>query len=44
MTVLDYDELFEGLRSRLVPLLAKIMEAKEKMEIPSVPKDMTFPC
>ena len=43
MTVLDYDELFEGLRSRLVPLLAKIMEAKEKMEIPSVPKDMTFP-
>ena len=42
MTVADYDELFEGLRVRLVPLLAKIMEAKKNMSIPELPSEMKF--
>lgn len=42
MTVADYDELFEGLRVRLVPLLAKIMEAKRNMSIPKLPSEMEF--
>ena len=42
MTVADYDELFEGLRVRLVPLLAKIMEAKKNMSIPKLPSEMKF--
>ena len=41
MTVGDYDPLFSGLKARLVPLLAKIMESGT--EIPRLPEDMVFP-
>ena len=41
MTVEDYDPLFAGLKSRLVPLLSKIM--KSEVEIPRLPDEMTFP-
>ncbi len=41
MTVEDYDPLFSGLKSRLVPLLAKIMDSD--VEIPRLPDEMTFP-
>ncbi len=40
MTVEDYDPLFSGLKQRLVPLLAKIMDSN--IEIPRLPEDMTF--
>ena len=41
MTVEDYDPLFAGLKSRLVPLLSKIMQSE--VEIPRLPEEMTFP-
>ena len=42
MTVNDYDPLFDGLKKRLVPLLQKIMKAKEVTPDPVLPEDMTF--
>ena len=42
MTVNDYDPLFDGLKQRLVPLLQKIMKAKEVTPDPVLPEDMTF--
>ena len=42
MTVEDYDPLFDGLKQRLVPLLQKIMKAKETNPDPVLPKEMTF--
>mgnify|MGYP001977142042 FL=1 len=41
MTVEDYDPLFAGLKSRLVPLLSKIMQSD--VVIPRLPEEMTFP-
>ncbi len=41
MTVSDYDPLFAGLKSRLVPLLEKIMASN--VQIPRLPESMTFP-
>jgi carboxypeptidase Taq len=43
MTVDDYDPLFDGLKQRLVPLLQKIMKAKETNPDPKLPEGMTFP-
>ena len=43
MTVADYDLLFEELRQSLVPLLGKIMLAKEKNPGPSIPSTSNFP-
>ena len=42
MTVNDYDPLFDGLKQRLVPLLHKIMKAKEVTPDPVLPEEMTF--
>ena len=42
MTVADYNPLFEGLRERLVPLLQKIMKAKETNPDPVLPEGMVF--
>ena len=42
MTVSDYDPLFSGLRSRLVPLLQKITAAQEIRKDPSLPADLRF--
>ena len=42
MTVEDYDPLFDGLKQRLVPLLQKIMKAKETNPDPILPEEMTF--
>ena len=43
MKVSDYDPLFAGLKSRLVPLLHKIMEAKKLTPDPTLPSQMSFP-
>ena len=43
MKVSDYDPLFAGLKSKLVPLLQQIMEAKKSHPDPKLPEDMTFP-
>lgn len=43
MTVEDYDPLFAGLRSRLVPLLQAITEAQSAAKDPSLPDNITFP-
>tara|TARA_Y100001978_G_scaffold37235_2_gene33220 strand:+ start:1965 stop:3461 length:1497 start_codon:yes stop_codon:yes gene_type:complete len=43
MKVSDYDPLFAGLKSKLVPLLQKIMEAKKSNPDPNLPPEMTFP-
>ncbi len=43
MTVNDYDPLFDGLKKRLVPLLQKVMKAKESNPDPVLPDEMTFP-
>ena len=43
MKVSDYDPLFSGLKSRLVPLLQNIMEAKKINPDPTLPNDVTFP-
>ena len=43
MKVSDYDPLFAGLKSRLVPLLHKIMEAKKLTPDPTLPSEMSFP-
>lgn len=43
MKVSDYDPLFAGLKSRLVPLLQNIMEAKKINPDPTLPNDVTFP-
>ena len=43
MKVSDYDPLFAGLKSRLVPLLQNIMEAKIINPDPTLPNDVTFP-
>ena len=43
MKVSDYDPLFAGLKSRLVPLLQNIMEAKKINPDPTLPNDATFP-
>ena len=43
MKVSDYDPLFAGLKSRLVPLLQNIMEAKKINPDPTLPNDITFP-
>ncbi|RPG77320.1 MAG: carboxypeptidase M32 [Euryarchaeota archaeon TMED248] len=42
MTVEDYDPLFDGLKQRLVPLLQKIMKAKETNPDPVLPEEMIF--
>jgi carboxypeptidase Taq len=42
MTVNDYDPLFDGLKKRLVPLLQKIIKAKESNPDPQLPKEMVF--
>ena len=41
MTVEDYDPLFAGLKSRLVPLLSQIMQSD--VAIPRLPEEMRFP-
>ena len=43
MKVSDYDPLFAGLKSRLVPLLQNIMEAKKINPDPTLPNDIIFP-
>ena len=43
MKVSDYDPLFAGLKSRLVPLLQNIMQAKKINPDPTLPNDVTFP-
>ncbi len=43
MKVSDYDPLFAGLKSRLVPLLQSIMEAKKINPDPTLPNNVTFP-
>ena len=43
MTVADYDPLFAGLRERLVPLLAKIMESKQNIPDVEIPDSASFP-
>jgi len=43
MKVSDYDPLFAGLKSKLVPLLHKIMAAKKVTPDPTLPSEMSFP-
>lgn len=43
MKVSDYDPLFAGLKSKLVPLLQQIMAAKKITPDPTLPSEMTFP-
>ena len=43
MKVRDYDPLFDGLKSKLVPLLQRIMEAKKLNPDPTLPAELTFP-
>ena len=43
MKVSDYDPLFAGLRQRLVPLLDRIMAAKESSPDPPWPEGLEFP-
>jgi carboxypeptidase Taq len=43
MKVSDYDPLFAGLRSRLVPLLQKITTAQETNSDPVLPDGLRFP-
>ena len=43
MKVSDYDPLFDGLKSKLVPLLQKIMAAKKITPDPTLPSELTFP-
>lgn len=43
MKMSDYDPLFSGLRDRLVPLLQKIMEAREHETDTKIPEGMEFP-
>ena len=43
MTMADYDPLFEGLRTRLVPLLERISEAKKHSPDPILPPSIVFP-
>ena len=43
MKVSDYDPLFAGLKSRLVPLLQNIMQAKKINPDPTLPNGVTFP-
>jgi len=43
MTMDDYDPLFAGLRQRLVPLLNRIIAAKQNKSEPRLPTEMNFP-
>ena len=43
MKMSDYDPLFSGLRERLVPLLQKIMAARENETKIKIPEGMEFP-